>query len=192
MKPCTKNKKLIAWLALNELDAAPAQELRAHLKTCPACGQYWREISAVCQAHSVAGGRLREVPASESFHHNLVRRIKQAGASPRSSLAGDLLMRWLVGWRVVLPAGVCILVLLGIYHGSGRRPDPPRHIPAAPVSGSGASGSGYLEPSLSWYGGAADVSPEALDEILAKQALRGSGLPPAVATFADTEKALEN
>jgi hypothetical protein len=192
MKPCTKNKKLIAWLALDELDAAPAQELRAHLKTCSACGQYWREISAVCQAHSAAGARLREVPASEPFHHNLVRRIKQDGAPARSSPARELLMRWLAGWRVVLPAGLCVLVLLGIYHGSGRRPDAPRGLPATPVSGSGASGGGYLEPSLTWYGGAADISPEALDELLAKQALRGSSLPPTIATFADTEKALEN
>jgi hypothetical protein len=40
MKPCAKNRKLIAWLALGALEARRAAALRAHLALCEGCRQY--------------------------------------------------------------------------------------------------------------------------------------------------------
>src|SRR5439155_25957510 len=45
MKPCSKNQKRIAWLALDALDVRQAHDLRAHLETCAGCRRYLVEIS---------------------------------------------------------------------------------------------------------------------------------------------------
>ena len=47
MKPCFSKRKLIAWLALGELDARRAQDLRAHIRTCDGCRRYLEGISTV-------------------------------------------------------------------------------------------------------------------------------------------------
>ena len=44
MKPCSKNRKLIAWLALDALDVRQAQTLREHLATAKVVAAIWRKF----------------------------------------------------------------------------------------------------------------------------------------------------
>ena len=76
MKPCFSKRKLIAWLALGELDARRAQDLRAHIETCDGCRRYLEEISAVKERAGRRGDPGRTLEASESFHRRLVGRLR--------------------------------------------------------------------------------------------------------------------
>jgi len=49
MKPCSNNRKPIAWLAIGALDARQERALRAHLETCEGCRSYLEEISTITQ-----------------------------------------------------------------------------------------------------------------------------------------------
>ena len=46
MKPCSKNRKLLAWLALGNLDDKQATALREHVATCEGCRSYLDELDA--------------------------------------------------------------------------------------------------------------------------------------------------
>jgi len=71
MKPCNKNRKLIAWLALDELEDRRARELRAHLENCAGCRGYLKEISNVTEKLATAQAES-DVQATESFHQRVV------------------------------------------------------------------------------------------------------------------------
>ena len=57
MKPCAQNRKLIAWLASNALDARQTRQLQAHLETCEGCRRYLAEISNVTERLTADGGK---------------------------------------------------------------------------------------------------------------------------------------
>ena len=90
MKPCSKNRNLIAWLAVDELPDPRARELRAHLEACPGCRGYLDEISTV--AKSLAAAEIpSEIQTSASFHHRVVRALAaEAARSPWQTLAAWL------------------------------------------------------------------------------------------------------
>src|SRR5262249_10042569 len=99
MKPCSRNLKKIAWLAVEALDTAQERDLRAHLESCPACRAYWQEMSALTSKLSSAQLPVG-LEASERFHKQVVRAVQEEG---RSSMDG-LLPRWsFFTWRVALP-----------------------------------------------------------------------------------------
>src|SRR6185369_9646094 len=103
MKPCSKNRKPIAWLAVGALDARQERSLRAHIETCEGCRSYLEEISTITQ--KLAAPEIRtDIQTSESFHQKVVgvlRPKEPASAWPN----------WLVplhgvqlNWRVAVPA----------------------------------------------------------------------------------------
>ena len=87
MKPCSNNRKLIAWLAVDALPASQAGELRAHIQDCPGCRRYLDEISSV--AKSLSTPELPpDIQASASFHGRIVRALAaEAARSPWQRLA---------------------------------------------------------------------------------------------------------
>ena len=80
MKPCANKQKLIAWLALDALDAAVARELRTHLETCAGCRGYLADLARVQQqlAAAVPDSDLRP---SASFHQTVLARLAAAAPS---------------------------------------------------------------------------------------------------------------
>jgi anti-sigma factor RsiW len=98
MKACFSKRKLIAWLALGELDERQAQALRSHIQTCEGCRRYLEEFSAV-RERLAAVDMSPSSEVSESFHREWVGRLKaERPISLRQVLAERL------NWRVALPA----------------------------------------------------------------------------------------
>ena len=75
MKPCSRNRKLIAWLALGELDVRREADLRSHIQTCDECRRYQQEISNLRDTLTTAQP-MPDFEASESFHRRLVARLR--------------------------------------------------------------------------------------------------------------------
>jgi hypothetical protein len=167
MKACSKNQKPLALLALGAVDEQEAEVLRAHLRTCGGCREYWQEVSNVAENLSAAG-LSPEVESSEVFHRKVAARIKRE--QPVSQLENVLaLFRELfTSWRVALSVlgAVCIVVtLLMAPHHHGISPTIPSHKPGTEVSSET-----NLAPSLANYQLAANQSLEQLDRLLTSQA----------------------
>jgi anti-sigma factor RsiW len=174
MKPCSRNRKLLAWLALGELDARRAGELRAHIQTCDGCRRYLEQISTVTEKLTAAEV-MPEIEASESFHQRLAGRLEEPGSFWESLVAQFAPRR--LNWRVALPVlGTAALVVatLSILL---RQPtiSPPVPIRVQAVLPSVQTSD--LPPTIANYQRVANRSLDELDELLTRQANRNP--PPA-------------
>jgi len=175
MKPCSKNRKLIAWLALDALEARKAAALREHFVLCEGCRRYWEEISNVTE--KLAAAPDSNLEASRLFHHRLAEKLQAA----ESSSLLERLAAWVGGampnWRLILPAFAVLVMALAVVVARPRHPALP--LPAdraTPVVS--ASGSDYdLAPTLANYQMIANQSLEKLSEVLTRQGSKS--LPPA-------------
>ena len=169
MKPCAKNRKLIAWLAVNALDARQAAQLREHLEICEGCRCYLAEISNVTE-RLAAEKATPDVQASESFHRKVAGRLRSA----KPDSLGETLAAYLalLNWRVVLPAFVA-LVVIGVNVAIWRQPPkiskPPR---TGTQIASVANAESDLAPTLANYQRVANQSLDKLDALLTKQGNR--------------------
>ena len=179
MKPCSKNRKLIAWLALGELDARQAADLRAHIETCDACRRYLAEVSAV-KEKLVAVPISSGAEVSESFHRKLTARLRaEQPGSLREMLAAPLAAACR-NWRVALPVGAAALVLVAL--ALLRRPpegSQPTRVSVHAVVPQGSKSD--LSPTVANYQRTASRSLDELDELLTKQA-RQRRVPAAIYT----------
>jgi anti-sigma factor RsiW len=192
MKPCAKNRKRIAWLALDALDPEQARELRAHIGGCEGCRRYLEEITETI-------GGLKEAPIrtgiepSESFHRNVARAIRaEESRSLWEAIAAPFRAAPL-RWRATVPAlcalavGLVALSILASRFRTGNLPSPSS---AGTVSAPGLNSD--LPPTIANYRRAANQSLDALDDLLALQADRPVGSPPPIytaSTFALVEPA---
>jgi hypothetical protein len=176
MKPCSKNRKLIAWLALDVLDAQKAAALREHLALCEGCRRYWEEISKIAEGLATAAPDSN-LQASEFFHWGVAEKLQAV----ESSYVLENLVAWLRGsmlnWRVALPA-IAVLAIAVLAMVAPRRP-PAVSQPAPPAVQvvSPSSPESDLAPTLANYQMIASQSLEKLDELLTRQG--NKPLPPA-------------
>ena len=173
MKPCSKNRKLIAWLALDALEAEKAAALREHLALCEGCRRYWEEMSNVTQSLATTAPDSN-LEASEAFHRRVAERLQ---AVESSSFLGDWwLRRTRLNWRVALPAfAVVVMALLAMvasrYH-PALSPPALSTVPTVSVSASESD----LASTLVNYQMVANQSLEKLSDLLANQG--NKRLPP--------------
>lgn len=178
MKPCSKNRKLIAWLALDELDVRQAQELRAHLETCEGCRRYLEEISNVTESLA-AVETCEDIRASESFHRKVVARLRREEPASVGETVWTYLRATLWDWRVALPVVAASVLLIAVFVAHERRPG----VGVSPQTQPGAqtvvspSLSSDLPPTIANYQMVANQSLEKLDELLTRQG--NKSLPPA-------------
>jgi len=176
MKPCSRSRKLIAWLALDALDARKAAGLREHLALCEGCRCYWEEITNVTE--SLASGQPdSNLEASESFHSGVAERLQAVESTSIPKNLAAWLRGSMLSWRVALPAvAVLVIVLLAMVvsrrHSVVSLPAPPTD----QVMSASASGSD-LAPTIANYQMVANQSLEKLSELLTRQA--NKNLPPA-------------
>lgn len=174
MKPCSKNRKLMAWLALDALEARKAAALREHLAHCEGCRRYWEEISKVTEGLAAAAPDSN-LKAPEFFHHRVAEKLQAVES-------GSVLENWwfrgtMRNWRVALPAiavlGIALFVMVA------PRPHPAVAPPTPPtVQGvSPSSSESDLAPTIANYQRMANQSLEKLDELLTRQG--NKRLPPA-------------
>lgn len=174
MKPCSGNRKSIALLAANALDAPAAGKLRQHIATCPGCQEYFGEISGVASRVSRTH-EASEIEASERFHRRLAGRIRETEKKPPADQAATYLE--LMKWRLLIPFGAICLVF-GIVVGRFYHPNRIHTTPSGVTPASAAAAdAGDISPTLANYQNAANRSFDQLDALLSRQA--GEGLPPA-------------
>jgi anti-sigma factor RsiW len=180
MKPCPKNRKLIAWLAMEALDARQTRDLRAHLENCEACRRYLREISAVTERLTVPV-ITADILASESFHQRVIRRLRMEGSSSNCVTAVAQLRRILLNRRVALPVLGAITALIAALTVFAWRV----RVHSQPPSGAQAASASDLDydlaPTIANYQVVANQSLEKLDELLTRQ---GNRNPSPARTYA--------
>ena len=74
MKPCSRNRKRIAWLTLDLLGDGEARDLRTHIEACEGCRDYLAEISRVT-ARLTAVKEPQKLHATEIFHRRVARAL---------------------------------------------------------------------------------------------------------------------
>ncbi len=171
MKPCSNNRKLIAWLALDALDAQRGRALRAHLQTCAGCRRYLEEVSEVTQklAAAEAGSDIR---SSESFHQKVVCALRAEGTGAETWVAQ--LRATLSNWRVALPLIGATAIVIAALSIVARHPGVPLSTPARALVVLTPNTKPDLAPTISNYQMVANRSLEELDELLTRQGNRNS------------------
>lgn len=171
MKPCSKNRKLIAWLAVEALEARQAQDLRAHLESCEGCCRYLEEISIVTE-RLAAAETGPDIQASESFHRRVVGALRAEASESIVEIIAARLRGFLLAWRVAVPvigAAVVVIAVLAVFMWRpGVAPQPQPIVQAGRVPDSPSD----LPPSVANYQMVANRSLEQLDELLTRQGSR--------------------
>jgi len=183
MKSCSKNRQLITWLALDELDASQARELRAHFENCEECREYWIEISNVAEKLT-AVETAPEVQPSRSFHQELMGRLRAGEAESIWETLASQLRGGLLNWRLVVPV-LALVAVLGAVLPFHERPTgiaPSLKSQARVVSP--VRPKGDLPPTIANYQTVANQSLEKLDELLTQQASRNPA-PTRIYTASD-------
>ncbi len=185
MKPCSKNRKDIAWLALDALDPRQARNLRAHLETCAGCRRYQKEISDVTQK-LIAPEIKPDIRASASFHQRVVGRLRAEESRSAWAVTVAKLREVLLNWRVALPMAGAAVVIIAVLSTFLWRPRVLLPLPSSATSAAAANFNNDPAPTIANYQLVANQSLEKLDELLNRQGNRN--LPPVpiytVATFA--------
>lgn len=170
MNPCYRNRKSIALLLLNQLDAEAEQEIQAHLATCRGCESYFRELSIVSQR--LRSTRVHDcAPATDAFHRRVVGALKAETLERNGARVPVWLNSRPWPWFLGVPAAVAIVLFAGILLFQRPAPVPP----TGPVRERPSRESGpraEVEPTVSNYQMVADRSFESLDELLTAQATR--------------------
>lgn len=175
MKPCSHNRKPIAWLALDALDPRPAQALRAHLETCAGCRRYLEEISNVTQKLT-APEINSDLRASESFHQRLIARLRaEESRSAWATLVANLRAA-MPNWRVALPMTGATVVVIAVLSTFLWRPRVLLPLPSSAPIVATANLEKDPAPTIANYQMVANQSLEKLDELLTRQG--NKNLPP--------------
>jgi anti-sigma factor RsiW len=171
MKPCAQNRKLIAWLTLNALDARQARQLRVHLETCEGCRRYLAEISNVTEKLSAAEA-TPDVQAFESFHRKVAGRLRLAKPDSLGEILAEYFRGTLLNWRVALPA-IAALVVVGLTIATWRQPPVVSPSPMAGIQTAAVSDTDNdLAPTIANYQRVANQSLDKLDALLTRQGNR--------------------
>jgi anti-sigma factor RsiW len=171
MKPCAQNRKLIAWLASNALDARQTRQLQAHLETCEGCRRYLAEISNVTE-RLVATPSNTDVQASEVFHRKLAGRLRTAKPDSIGEILSAHFQTIPLNWRVAVPA-IAALLVIGVTVAIWRQPPvvpSPRIASSQTVSVLEADDD--LAPTIANYQRVANQSLDKLDALLTRQGNR--------------------
>ncbi len=171
MKSCSSNRKLIAWLALGELDARRAADLRAHIQTCDKCRRYLEEISSVKETLT-ATEPTPDLEASEPFHRRVVARLR---AEQSGSLWHRLAARLgaaRLGWRAALSLAGATALVIALLSVLWRQPGVSRPAPGGVEAVLPPGPKNDLSPTISNYQRVANRSLDELDDLLTRQDTR--------------------
>jgi hypothetical protein len=183
MKPCKKNRKLIAWMILGELETAQRELIRGHLEQCEACREYFEEMSGISSGLANAE-TTQTVQATQLFHLKLLGKLRsEKRGSPLATLVEQV--RWAslksrVGlWTTIVVAVglIGIFTLLRSVDGPAKRFETGQAPPEPPSPGS-------MEPTLSNYEMVANLAPEKFDKFLTEQGSKNISPTPIYRAFA--------
>jgi anti-sigma-K factor RskA len=178
MKPCAKNRKLIAWLALDALDALDtrsAQVLREHLAACEGCRRYLAEISSVTAKLSAAEP-ASDIQASATFHQKVADRLKANEPNSVWEIVIANLTR--VNWRIAIPAVAALVMAVVALTVPWQQPAVPPHHQLVAQIVTAPDLYQDLSPTFANYQRVANESLEKLDELLTEQGNRNLSPTP--------------
>jgi anti-sigma factor RsiW len=185
MKPCSKNRKLLAWLALGNLDDKQATALREHVATCEGCRCYLDELAKVTA--SISGAVVKtDIVATASFHRRVVAAVKAEERRTVWPTIERFLRGTLLNRRVALATvgGIAVVLVVGLLLTSGHRSEVPLPTPSSARRDSAHNLDADFRPTIANYQMVANQSLEKLDQLLSEQASRR--LPPAPIYTAST------
>ena len=168
MKPCSHNRKLIAWLALGELDARREAGLRSHIRSCATCRCYLQEISRFNEALATAQ-QTPDIEPSEAFHRRLVARLRTEQRGSWWSLLATRLVAGPLNWRVALPLTGAAVIVFAVLILLPRQPGAPSPVPGRVQSIVQPAPQSDLPPTVANYQLMASRSLDELDELLTRQ-----------------------
>jgi anti-sigma factor RsiW len=165
MNPCAKNKKEIALLAAGGARADSTRELRAHLRACGACQQYFEEMSRVIRNLESTAPET-SMRASDEFHRKVAARIVLHNTS-----------FWPLKFqRLFRPArlgpGAAVLALVAMLFVVASRDK--IKTASSPATHSDVAFS-FSPPTLGFYQMTANHSLDDIDRLLSRQAKTSSG-----------------
>ena len=177
MKPCSRKRMPLALLALGELDAPRAAELRAHIESCEGCRCYLAEISAMTVR--LAGAEMKpDIKASESFHRGVVARLRaESSGSVWQTLAKRFVAGW-CNWRIALPAAGAAALVIVVLSIPARQPAALRPVPTGVQAVLPTDIKSDLPPTIANYQRIATRSLDELDDLLTKQGRRNPSPTP--------------
>jgi hypothetical protein len=179
MKPCSRNRQLVTWLALDNLEIGQARELRAHLESCEGCRGYFEELSNVAERLATAAPGP-DIQTSESFHQRVAGALR-AGESTSAWETVEAYLRGVrLGWRMAVPAIAGAAVVIAALAAFVWRAGPSPQGLAGPQTVAGPEFKKELPPTLANYLMVADHSLEKLDDLLTRQ---GNRNPPSAQTY---------
>lgn len=169
MNPCASRRESVALLASGQCPDDEAVDVRNHLRSCPGCRDYHRQLVAVCEDHAAAAAQLPEVRVPSRLFRRVATRIR-SGSEPRpfaEQLLGFIGWRQIAGWAVLLVlSGVLVTPLFRVFKSSSNV-----HVTSVPppTPAERAASPSTAHPSLLAYRLALNRSPEALEELLAAE-----------------------
>lgn len=194
MKPCSQHQKAIAWLVIDALDVARAGVVRKHLEACPACREYWADLRAIGREHQHAAENFPETPVGEAFHRRLEQRLEADDSRPGLLQALDTFRRAFdsIDLRFASAAAAVLAAALVLWWTTrqGPSPRPTEFTVTAPLLPRTES-IALPPPTLSSYRVAPNRSPDALDELVARQAVGSSSAGAAATIYAFRRSELE-
>jgi anti-sigma factor RsiW len=158
-------------LALGELDARRAGELRAHVETCEGCRRYLAEVSAITERLSAAEV-TPDIQASETFHQRAVMKLRteQAASVWQTLVAAFVAARW--HWRVSLPVVGAAAIVIAMLPILTPRPSAPPPAPMVVRAVLPPDIKSDLPPTIANYQRIATRSLDDFDELLTRQSER--------------------
>ena len=170
MKPCSKQRKLIAWLAVRALDARQECNLRAHLNVCAGCRDYYQQVCDT--AKNLAASDINaEIDPAPDFHHRVLNALRAEETTPAWEIFVERMTDRFLRWRVALPATGAMAVLLALLFLLGRDRNVSRPVTEAPHAFPPANLRADLPPTFANYQMIANQSLDTLDELLLRQGI---------------------
>ena len=171
MKPCSRNRKLIVCLALDELDNRQARDLRAHLENCDGCARYLAEISSVTEKLT-APEQASDIRASESFHRSVMSRLRAEESGSAWETLAAYLREIAMQRRLVLSVAAVVAILIAALSFYEQRPGVSPHTQSSARAVSAADVKTDMPPTVANYQMVANQSLDKLDELLTTQGSR--------------------
>ncbi len=177
MKPCSRNRKRLAFLVVGDLEPKEARAIRAHLETCEGCRTYLARISEVTRQLSTARTRT-DIETRAPFHQSVLRALRAEESMSSWKTVTARVQSAVLNWRVAAPALTAITVAIvslaaWLWHPGGSVPVSPQMRPAL-----AAASPADPAPTVANYQLVANRSLDELDELLARQAKRHRPFAP--------------
>lgn len=168
MKSCSKNRKLIAWMAVEALPAQEAQLLQHHLETCHTCRRYYDEVFHATQKLSTVQPNP-DIQTSEGFHQRLLGALRAEQKTPAWPVGLLQLCDAFRSWRLAVPVLSATALLTIVFWPSTPNTDIAVPGPVGKPLVSSPIRTTDPEPTISNYQIVAGRSLDKLDELLTRQ-----------------------